>query len=302
MEREIVANAFHHAPWGVPIATYFWMTGISEGIFLIASLGWAFGIQRFKSLSLIATVAAFILIQTVQVLLLFDLGKIERSIHLFPFITSYWHGTAPMSWGVIFVASYSLGMVLYAIFIYKENEAMAKLFGLITFILAGGLCWYTSVVMELNPSRLPNHTALGPILFFAGAYLSGIGALILIVWARDFIVAPKKRTDPDTLIFMGEMLLVGKVLEFFLIFSVFLQMTYGTAEEYHTLEIIRTVFKGPVPMYYVGFGLILPFLIYLTPFGKKRGGIVLASALVMMGMFGMRIGWVLVGQFTQSFF
>ena len=56
-------------------------------------------------------------------------------------------------------------------------------------------------------------------------------------------------------------------------------MSYGTAEEYHTLEVIRTVFRGPVPMFYVGMGLVVPLIIFLTPFGKKRDGIAFASVL-----------------------
>lgn len=301
MEREIVANAFHHVYWGVPIAAYYWLAGISEGIFLIASLGWGFGIKRFKPLSFIATNVSFVLIFVVQIVLVFDLGRVERALHLFP-VTGFWHGTAPLAWGVLLVAAYSMGLVLYSCFIYMNREKLAKIFGLITFVMAGGLCWYTGVTIELNPSRHPNHTGLAPLLFFIGANLSGIGAVVIIVWIRDFFVREENRIDHDTILFMGQMLLILIVFDLFLIFSEFLQMTYGTEDEYHTLEIIRTVFKGPVPIYYIGIGLILPFVIFLTPLGRKRGGIVLASALVVAGLFGMRIGWVLVGQFSQSFY
>ncbi len=302
LEREIVANAFHHAYWGVPISVYYWLAGISEGIFLVASLGWGFGVKRFKSISFLTSTTSFILIMIVQVLLVFDLGKVERALHLFPLILGYWHESAPLAWGTTLVLFYSVGTLLYSLFIYKEWERAAKVAGLITFVLAGGLCWYTGVTLELNPSRHPNHTGMAPLLFFIGANLSGIGAVIVLLWIRDMLVSEDRRSDPEITTFLWQMLMIGIVFDIFLIFSEFLQMTYGTEEEFFTLEIVKTIFKGPVPIYYVGIGLVIPFLIFLTPLGRKKFGIILGSAMVVAGMLGMRIGWVLVSQFTQSFF
>ena len=302
MEREIVANAFHHAYWGVPIAVYYWMAGISEGIFIFASLGWGFGIKKFKPISFFLAIISFILISGVQVLLVFDLGKVEKSVNMFPFITGFWHESSPLAWGVILVALYSVGTLLYAVSIYAKKEQLAKIFGVITFVLAGGLCWYTGVTLELNPSRHPNHSSMAPLLFFVGANLSGIGGVIVLVWIRDLIQKRVTRVDRERISVMGKILLIWIVIDLFLIFSEMMQMTYGTEEEYHTLEIVKSVFHGPLVGYYMGMGLILPFIILISPLGRKRGGLVLASSFVVAGMLGMRLGWVLVAQFSQSFF
>ena len=302
MEREIVANAFHHAYWGVPIAAYYWMAGISEGIFLFASLGWGFGIKQFKPVSFFLSIVSFLLISVVQLLLVFDLGKFEKSVNMFPLVTGYWHETSPLAWGVILVALYSVGTMLYAMSIYAKKDKLARIIGPITFVLAGGLCWYTGVTMELNPSRHPNHSSMAPLLFFVGANLSGIGGVIVIVWIRDLILKRVTSIDRERITIMGQVLLIGIVFDLFLIFSEMMQMTYGTEEEYHTLQIVKSVFFGPLPMYYMGMGLVLPLIILVSPLGKKRGGLVLSAALVVAGMFGMRLGWVLVAQFSQSFF
>ena len=302
MEREIVANAFHHAYWGVPIAVYYWMAGISEGIFLFASLGWGFGIKRFKPISFYLSLISFFLISAVQLLLVFDLGKVEKAVNMAPLITGFWHETSPLAWGVILVALYSAGTMLYAMSIYAKKENLARAFGMITFVLAGGLCWYTGVTLELNPSRHPNHSSMAALLFFVGATLSGIGGVIIIVWIRDLIQKRVTKIDRERITIMGQVLLVGIVFDLFLIFSEMMQMTYGTEEEFHTLEIVKSVFTGPLQMFYMGMGLILPFIILISPLGKRRGGLVLASSFVVAGMLGMRLGWVLVAQFTQSFF
>lgn len=302
MEREIVANAFHHAYWGVPIAAYYWMAGISEGIFIFASLGYGFGFKKFKPVSFFLAIISFLLISVVQLLLVFDLGKVEKAVNMFPLITGFWHDTSPLAWGVILVALYSAGTMLYAMSIYAEKEKLARIVGPITFVLAGGLCWYTGVTLELNPSRHPNHSSMAPLLFFVGANLSGIAGVIVIVWIRDLILKNVTSIDRERITIMGQALLIGIVFDLFLIFSEMMQMTYGTKEEYHTLEIVKTVFNGPLPIFYMGIGLVLPLIILISPLGRKRGGLVLASSFVVAGMFGMRLGWVLVAQFTQSFF
>lgn len=302
MEREIVANAFHHVNWGVPIAVYFWLVGSSAGSFVISSLGWVFGIKKYKPISFFASNLAICQLLIVPVLLIFDLGKIWRFSHLFPGATGFWHASAPLAWGTALVASYPVGMLIYSIMIYKHNEKWAKIFGLVAVVQAVSTHWYTGITMALNPSRHPNHTAMAALLFLIGAFISGIGLLNIVLKIRDYFVKPENKLDPDMIVGLGRLMLVGLVLDMFLVFSEFIHMTYGTEEEFHVLELTTTVFSWPVAQFYIGIGLILPFLIFLSPLGKKTSGVLLASALIASGIFGMRLGWVLISQFSQTFF
>lgn len=302
MEREIVANAFHHVNWGVPIAVYFWLVGSSAGSFVISSLGWVFGIKKYKPISFFASNLAICQLLIVPVLLIFDLGKIWRFFHLFPGATGFWHATAPLAWGTALVASYPVGMMIYSYLIYRHNEKWARIFGLVAVVQAVSTHWYTGVTMALNPSRHPNHTAMAALLFLIGAFISGIGLLNILLKIRDFFVKQENKLDPDMIVGLGRLMLVGLVLDMFLVFSEFIHMTYGTEEEFHVLELSTTVFSWPVAQFYIGIGLIVPFIIFLSPLGKKQSGVLLASALIASGIFGMRLGWVLISQFSQTFF
>ena len=302
MEREIVSNAYHHVNWGVPIAQYFWLVGSSAGSFVISSLGWVFGIKKYKPISFFASNLAILQLLVVPVLLVFDLGQVMRASHLFPVITGFWHATAPLAWGTALVASYPVGMGIYSWLIYKHNEKWARVFGLIAVIQACSTHWYTGITMALNPSRHPNHTALAALLFLIGAFISGIGLLNIILKIRDRFVKPEDKIDPDMIIGLGRLMLVGLVLDIFLVFSEFITMTYGTEEEFHVLELASTVFSAPVLQLYLGVGLLVPLLIFISPWGKKESGVLLASGLVAVGIFGMRLGWVLISQFSQTIF
>lgn len=302
MEREIVSNAFHHVNWGTPIALYFWLVGSSAGSFVISSLGWVFGIKKYKPISFFASNLSIIQLLIVPALLVFDLGQTMRAAHLFPVVTGFWHASAPLAWGTALVASYPVGMAVYSYLIYKQNEKWARVFGLVAVIQAISTHWYTGVTMALNPSRHPNHTALAALLFLIGAFISGIGLLNIILKIRDWLVKPENRVEPGMYAGLGRLMLVGLLLDIFLVFSEFIHMSYGTEEEFHVLELAATVFRAPVLQLYLGLGLVLPLLIFLSPWGKKTGGVLVASALVAIGIFGMRLGWVLISQFSQTVF
>lgn len=51
MDGQIISNAFHHAYWGFPLSIYFWLVGGSAGSFVISTLGWVFGVKKYKPLA-----------------------------------------------------------------------------------------------------------------------------------------------------------------------------------------------------------------------------------------------------------
>jgi len=230
VESEIVANAFHHANWGTPIAVYFWLVGSSAGSFVISSLGWVFGIKKYKSISFFASNLAICQLLLVPILLVFDLGQALRFTHLFPVITGFWHASAPLAWGTALVASYPVGMAIYSYLIYRHNETWARIFGLIAVFQACGTHWYTGITMALNPARHPNHTAMASILFLVGAFISGIGLLNLILYIRNKFVSGEYKLDPSVIIDLGRLMLYGLLLDAFLVFLEFINpgtMTIG---------------------------------------------------------------------------
>lgn len=303
MEGQFIANAFHHSAWGFPIATYFWLVGASAGSFVISTLGWVFGVKKYKSTAFFASNTAILLLLVVPILLIIDLGKPYRFFHLL-LMPSFSHWSAPMIWGSFFILTYPIAMLFYSYFVYKKNEKLARVLGILAVVLALCTHWYTGVVIQLNPSRLPNHASVAPILFLTGAYVSGIGFLNLLLWIRNMLVDVSKRVSTGLIADMARLMLYGIVFDLFLLFNEFLQMTYGTGEE-HTLlyDVLLGAFRWPYFYIEIIWGLILPLIILVIPkINRQLIWVLVASFMCATGVYGMRIWWVMASYYYQGHF
>ena len=301
MESVVTHNVFHHVAWGTTISVYFWLVGASAGSFVISSFGWVFGITRYKPLALTASAMAIILLMLVPILLIWDLGKPVRFIYLM--LPSYWHATGPMSWGSVLIMTYPMAMIVYSWFVIKNNQEWARIVGIVSIVLALSTHWYTGVVMELNPGRFLNHTALAPLLFLTGAFISGIGALIVILWIQNMLVRPEKRIDWSLIEEMAKYMMYGIVFDAFLLFLEFMQSIYGSENLVMAHdEVLMGVFRFSYLWLETIIGLVIPFVILVSPLKKFKAAVILASLLVAVGVYGMRIWWVMGGQYLQTFY
>jgi formate-dependent nitrite reductase membrane component NrfD len=303
MDGQLINNAFHHAYWGFPLSLYFWLVGGSAGSFVISTLGWVFGVKKYKPTAFFASNAAIVMLLLVPLILIADLGKPYRFFHLL-MLSSFSHWSAPMTWGSVFILTYPLGMLFYSYFVYRNNERMARIFGITAIVLALSTHWYTGVVMQLNPSRLPNHGSVAPILFLTGAYISGIGLLNILLWIRNLFVDASHRVSDVIFGDMARLMLYGIVFDLFLLFNEFLQMTFGIAEEHTILyEVLLGPFRWPYLYIEIVWGLVIPLIILVIPWiNRRRYWVLLASFMVASGVFGMRVWWVMATQYLQGHF
>jgi Ni/Fe-hydrogenase subunit HybB-like protein len=302
MEDSVVTfNVFHHVAWGTSVSVYFWLVGASAGSFVISTFGWVFGIERYKPLALTASITAILMLVIVPVLLIWDLGKPVRFIYLL--VPGYWHATGPMAWGTILICSYLTIMLAFTYFIIKHDNFWAKATGILAIQALFALEWYTGVVMAFNPGRFLNNTALAPLLFLTGAFISGIGLLILILFMKNLITSAAKRIDKELLIEMAQYMMYGLVFDAFLLFLEFMQSTYGSINVVvgHDL-VLMGVFKFSYFWLELVVGLAIPFLILVSPLKRNIYAVFAASFMVCVGVFGMRIWWVMGGQYIQSFY
>ncbi len=300
MEESVITyNVFHHVAWGTSISVYFWLVGVSTGSFIISSLGWVFGIERYKSIALTASITAVVILLLVPSLLIWDLGQPLRFLYLL--LPSYWHATGPMSWGSTFIFFYSIAIIVYSYFVIVNNPFWAKMIGIISVVLAILLELYTGVVMQLNPGRFLNNTALTPFLFLTGAFISGIGVLILVLWIQNMLVAIK--VEWTLIEEMAKYMMFGLVFDLFLLFLDFMQTLYGDHGQVIGHEVVLMgVFRFPYLWLEIIIGLLIPFFILVSPLKKFKAGILLAALLVAVGVYGMRVWWVMGGQYLQTFY
>ncbi len=192
-------------------------------------------------------------------------------------------------------------MVIYTYFVIRNNQTWAKILGIIGIVLALSTHWYTGVVMQLNPGRFINHTALAPLLFLTGAFISGIGLLILILWIQNMLVSAAKKIDWTLIEEMAQYMMLGVGFDIFLFFLELMQSIYGNQNEVIAHEdVLMGVFRFPYLWLEVVIGLFIPFFILVSPLKRLKSGVIAASFMVAIGVYGMRIWWVMGGQYLQT--
>jgi formate-dependent nitrite reductase membrane component NrfD len=98
-------------------------------------------------------------------------------------------------------------------------------------------------------------------------------------------------------------MMYGLVFDAFLLFLEFLQSIYGSASLVLAHDaVLMGVFRFPYVWMEIIIGLVIPFFILVTPLKKRKVLVLMAAYMVCFGVYGMRIWWVMGGQYLQTFY
>src|SRR3972149_6201191 len=183
MDVNVIYNIEHEMPLGVPIATYFYITGLSAGSFIISTFAYGFGMTKFKPLGKIGVIMATLLLVIAPMILLIDLEQPLRFWHLILYLRI----TSPITWGTFLLTLYPLNCMIYGYFMFKGDMRRTKIFGLLGIPLALLVHGYTGFILALGKARALWNTALMPSYFLPSAMGSGIALMILVVMVRGLL-------------------------------------------------------------------------------------------------------------------
>jgi tetrathionate reductase subunit C len=292
-EAQVLFNVFHEEPLGFWIAIYFFMTGLSAGSFILSTLAYAFGLKQYKPIGMIGVVLAAVLLVLAPINLIVDLGRPERFWHLFPYLNFQ----SPVTWGSFLLTIYPINCVIYGYFMYRGQEKLTKICGLVGIPLAISVHGYTGFILALSKARALWNTAVMPILFLVSAMVSGIALMIIVVAIRRLFA--KERQAYDVIISsLSKMLIVAILSDLFLVFSDILVLLTADSEAREAALLILTMDFSPI---FLGgeilLGSLIPLLLLGIPTtGKRLGWVTTAAVLVMLGILSMRYIMVIGGQ------
>ncbi|OGP95577.1 MAG: hypothetical protein A2157_16615 [Deltaproteobacteria bacterium RBG_16_47_11] len=146
MDVNIIYNVEHEISLGIPIATYFYLTGLSAGSFIISTFAYGFGMTKFKPLGKIGVIMATLILVIAPMILLIDLEQPLRFWHLI----FYLRITSPITWGTFLLTLYPMNCVVYGYFMFKGDMKKTKIFGLIGIPLALMVHGYTGFILALG--------------------------------------------------------------------------------------------------------------------------------------------------------
>jgi Ni/Fe-hydrogenase subunit HybB-like protein len=293
MDVNIIYNVEHEMPLGIPIAAYFYLTGLSAGSFIISTLAYGFGMVKFKPLGKIGVILATLLLIIAPMILLIDLEQPLRFWHLIIYLRI----TSPITWGTFLLTLYPMNCVVYGYFMFKGDMKRTKIFGLIGIPLALLVHGYTGFILALGKARVLWNTAIMPPIFLVSAMVSGLAMMILVVIIKDFIIQRGKEPNRDLIYALGKFLVASIALDLILI-GIDLSVLLTSSTEAYKAALM--LLNGQFSFLFLGveltLGAIVPLLLLLSPLTKHWiPGLALASMLVMIGIFAMRCIMVIGG-------
>lgn len=294
MDMSVLYNVIPQETFGALIAIYFYLTGLSAGSFVLSTLAFVFGMEKFKPIGKIGVILATLFLVMAPLALLVHVGQPFKSWHLFVHLNI----TSPITWGSFLLTLYPINCIIYGFFMFKGNKPMTRLFGTIGIPLAIFVHGYTGFILALGKARALWNTALMPFLFLISAMVSGIALMILISMVKDKFFSKEKAVNRDLVFGLGKLLVAMILIDLFLVLSDVLVLLVSHAE---AQEVAHLLLRGQFSLYFIGvenlLGKVVPAIILLVPRFRNLTTVTIASLLVVVGIFFMRYVVVVGGEF-----
>lgn len=320
-----VTNLTSLVPWGLWVAFYIYFIGLSAGSFLISTMIYVFGIERFEPIGRIALFSAFIALSTGLAFIMLDLGHMERFWTVFINRSS----TSVLEWEIHFYNLYlvillsELWLLMRRDLIRKGRETglvgmicrlltfgskdlsdesaardmrMVKILGTLGVPVAIGVHGGTGAIFAVVKARPYWYTGLFPLIFIVSALASG-GALLTFIYA---FFGRKDKEHAELVTALGKMSAGFLAIDLIFLASELLVGLYGAVPDH--IAVYRAIMFGP--FWYIfwgvqlGLGAVIPLLlIFNKRTGRSVGWIGVAAALVVIGIIGVRLN-IVVPPFT----
>jgi len=280
-------NVFHIMPWSGAYAIYFFVIGISAAMFFFSTLSWFR--PEFQTLRFPAFAVSFVLMGAGGLLLIGDLSQPLRFLNTIN--PAYMNFTSPLAWGALNLLSFGAVSVAYFVMMRKNDEAMSKKLAVVGALLALGLPIYTGFDLTVHQNRPVWNTPLMPVLFVALSLLSGAA------------VAAFMAKEEKLLVMLRRFMLWSAGAVAAMLVSLLGTTAYGGSAAELTFMFMTSGALGAV---FVGLGILLgtaaPIAVLLTGYGRQRGGIMAAGALLLVGGIALRYSILIGGQIVQTYY
>lgn len=193
-----LANYTSSIPWGLWVAAYVYLVGLSAGSFLLSAMIYVFGFRRLEPIGKLALFTALVSLLAALLTIWMDIGHMER----FYFVFTRGQPVSMMAWMVWLYTAYTVLLTVELWFaLRKDLEEIAgqrTLRGRVASLLLGRFGdafrggTALAPVVSYDPSGdMRVVRVLGAIgVPLAIAFHGGVGALFGVVGARGFWNAP----------------------------------------------------------------------------------------------------------------
>jgi molybdopterin-containing oxidoreductase family membrane subunit len=292
IEGHHVLGTSNVIPWGMPIIITIYLIGLSAGSLILSSLTYVFRKEEYRPISRMAVFLAIVLIFGAMLGIALDLGRPEKSWRLFMFFVLNNMRSMFAVNGILYGGYFIIGLV-YLGFIFSEKSKFTRVMGIIAIFWAALVHMGTGAIFGFIAARPIFYSPIKPFEFLAAAMVSGL-ALLIIAVVSVFKFA-KREFDRNIIFSLSKFLFALIIVLLILVGVDKLTHLYSPHRE-PTLWLMTGPFSWIFWGLQVGCAYILPILLLIHPRSKRTiKGVMGASFLVVMGIFGERFALVIPG-------
>ena len=299
--HEAVYGVTREIPWGLLIVTYVFFVVTSTGLCLISSIGHVFGVETFMP---IAKRSVFLSIATI----LGGFFVIAFEIHL-PWRMHIYNVISPHLTSNIWLMGTLYGVYLILMlfefaFLNLNKHKLAVTSGFAG--AAAGIAAHSNLgaVFGLLVGREFWHGPYMSIYFIASAMMTGTAVIFMFHYFAYKVNGESMEPEMVHALDINRKLaiLLLSIIAFFTVWHLLAGITGQPPGEY---EAWRAAISGPYAFNFWFFeilcGLAIPILLFVLSKGKNMGMMLVASIVMIVGIFIMRYDLVLLGQIVPVF-
>lgn len=280
--------------WGFYITLFMFFVGLSAGGLIISSIPNAFGMKGFGDISRVAIWTSICCTCVAIGFVVVDLGGPLRLWELF--VCS--NLSSPLMWDIIVLSTYLILSIVY-LWTYRREDAgkmshtAIRVISIIALVVAVGVHTVTAWIFSLSAAHEFWHTALMGPWFVASALDCGTALVLIVVIALQ--KAGRLSIERSSMVNLAKMLAVFTCVDLYFFACDLLTSGFPGGEGANVVAMLVT---GPLaPFFWTQIAcMVLACVILFVPRLRTKGGVVLASALVIAGVFCKRCE-ILVGGF-----
>ena len=257
--------------WGLYIACFMFLVGLSAGGLIVASSASIFHVTEYKKVALPAVIVSTVCICLAGAFVLIDLGGIVRVWNMF--LTPNF--ASPLLWDMTVITCYLIINLVYLYFMTSKKADQSKVAIVSRFALPVAILVHsvTAWIFGLHIAREGWHTAIMAPLFVASAMDSGLAILLLaLIWLnRRKIFATSKKLIAN----LAGLLATCIAVDGYMVGCEVLTTAYPGTE--HANELLGEMFFGATAPFFwfeIICGVIVPFCILVFAKNRQRTGLV----------------------------
>ena len=280
--------------WGMYIISFMFLVGISAGGLIVAAGAELVGSERFASLQRLAVLLSGTAILAAAISILPDIGRPQIAWKMI----RQPHWTSPLIWDVIIIGVYLTIAAVDLYILTRPNPKPGAMRRMAFVALPAAVLVHsiTAWIFGLLVARPFWNTALLAQMFVSSALVSGLGLLIVTA----YVVDRTTEWEPDRKVFddLGKLMVWFIAVDGFLLFAEILT-TYASRIPDHLKQLNVLLVGRLAPVFWaeVAIGVVVPFAICASRLRKRRGWVVAAGVLAMLGVFAKRINIVMTSMF-----